>query len=229
MTVPQESLLEHFSKSFHEPFCDSNCIDVPRLVRRLEIRCSRGLLHPRTSQDMEGSVVNVLISAIVVVVKHFEGETTADEIREALQRVDYTDMEPVTIAKEMFAIVGVNSKTAKVFKQLNQGVVLAGMSRLKATVLRSHITKDVRTSDGWLIDIWLGEGKCEVRHTRKERSVNFQHPECHWDIVWELCQSFDSDMQAITASFLRVLYVDTRNCAGESLGRELQCCGLLVE
>jgi hypothetical protein len=53
--------------------------------------------------------------------------------------------------------------------------------------------KDVRTEDGWQINIFCGAGAVYVTHTRWEQSI-MQPPE-QFSVQWELQCSFDKGLQ----------------------------------
>jgi hypothetical protein len=223
------SLHQMLADGWSNPICNGNFADIVRLIRRVEIRNHAGVVHARSPADAEPSAAKVLVHAVECVMEHFGEEAQMIEQMKALADNEYD--EQLQLAQAVFAIVGSDSKTARIFKQIHQGVVLAGMDRLKATVLRDQLTKDVRSADGWVVDVWLHKDRCEVKHIRKEQSVDFQSPQSYWKLSWELSQSFDGDMNAMTAAFLRVLGVDLNQYGGDpaALSTELRCHGLIVE
>ena len=79
------------------------------------------------------------------------------------QRVPGVRVPVADAVAAIFAWVGLDSPTARVFRLVSQSAVLTGMQRLKSSVLRPFPTKDVRSPDGWTIDIFLGASVVDVR------------------------------------------------------------------
>lgn len=59
------------------------------------------------------------------------------------------------------------SRTVKVLKMVNQGVVLAAMEHLHHTVLRDSLTKDVRGRDGWRVVLEVEPSRLQLFHVRR--------------------------------------------------------------
>jgi hypothetical protein len=106
----------------------------------------------------------------------------------------------------LFDAIGPDSKTARVLKCVHQGLVLTALSRLRTKIPQLPMTKDVRTPDGWRIQVRANKRYIQVAHIRREQSIDaFGDTSQHFDFAWELCLTFDTDMKELNAAHLKVL------------------------
>ncbi|GBG28816.1 Hypothetical Protein FCC1311_050372 [Hondaea fermentalgiana] len=155
------------------------------------------------------SVVRLIVDLIVVLLAYLEPDedvqaAVIEEVREIQASVtEASDLQ--LVVRQIIEAVGVDSKVTKVLKCIHQNVVLQSTVAIKEKLTMQFPTKDVRSSDGWRITITLSKGFAQVRHTRREQSIDsFGNIENHWEFEWELRMTFDQQMQNMTAAQLRV-------------------------
>lgn len=103
------------------------------------------------------------------------------------------------------ALGGEESKVVRVLKLLNQNMVLAAISVLRDRLPPSTpLTKDVRTKEGWLVDIEIYDA-ITVRHKRREQSLDmFGDTTNHMEFAFEVSATLDSKVEGVTATGVRI-------------------------
>jgi len=120
------------------------------------------------------------------------------EIYEANKNNANTDIH--YLFKEFFRdILTEDCKTTKLFKVVNQSVIFPAAYQLK-TAVPTEMTKDVRSSDGWRINIFFGHDVIAVTHFRKEQGLKED-----FEYEWELRMTFDKELKDLQAALMRVI------------------------
>lgn len=134
--------------------------DLPRLIKRVIVK------DKNSNVTFDGSVQSVsesvgalskVVELALVLLELLEDHSPPErgEIQRKLHSIvnsaGKSDMQ-LTVGA-MFEIIGSSSKTAKVMKFINQSVILCAMAFLKSTLTKTYLTKDVRSADGWKIQI----------------------------------------------------------------------------
>jgi hypothetical protein len=138
-------------------------IDLPRLMNRVIVRDRRSNVvfdggSPSTAEiDVRVGTLSKIVKLIGILSELLEDRAPSrrEEMQTSLQSIllsaGSSDMQLIVGA--MFEIIGSDSNTAKILKLINQSVILSAMSFLKTTLTKSYMTKDVRSADGWKIEI----------------------------------------------------------------------------
>lgn len=155
------------------------------------------------------AIIRMIVDLIAVLLEFLEPDederlAVMGEVHEIQDSVvEGSDLQ--LVVRQIIVAVGVDSKVTKVLKCIHQNVVLQSTVAIKEKLTMEFPTKDVRNADGWRIAITLSKGFAQVRHTRREQSIDmFGNTENHWEFEWELRMTFDQQMQNMTAAQLRV-------------------------
>jgi len=172
------------------------------------------------------AIADLLVEFITVLADHLETEETKKVMVAKMKEIrasvtNGSDMQLVT--KEIVEGLEKDSKVVKVLKCIHQNIVLQSTVELKQSLTMKYQTKDVRTSDGWRILITLSKGFVQVRHTRREQSMDaFGDTKNHWEFEWELRMTFSESMDTMTAAQLRVTRLILSETMDEDLAKELK-------
>lgn len=180
--------------------------DIPRLIRRTRIQVAEGrkedqtlrVVHERATLEKEPDVFKVLSHAIMAVMPHFSSTESVNEVASRIEAITSasrggdgpdatlspTQGDEYIVVEEIFnAIAQVSPQTVAVFKPLHQGIVLTGKEALATSVMANVMSKDVRTQDGWQLDIILSAEGTQITHTRAEEGLDGR-----WRMRWSLSQ-----------------------------------------
>lgn len=123
-----------------------------------------------------------------------------------------------------------NSRSVKIFKLVNQAALFIAIMEMKSLVMATRttlkpeelMTKDVRTPDGWRIEINITPTEITVAHIRKDQCLG--PPLCPdiWNVKWRFCVSFTRDMSQMTRSEVRILDMSFGPAIPTQLASELK-------
>eukprot|EP00511_Aplanochytrium_stocchinoi_P000203 CAMPEP_0204823018 /NCGR_PEP_ID=MMETSP1346-20131115/1187_1 /ASSEMBLY_ACC=CAM_ASM_000771 /TAXON_ID=215587 /ORGANISM="Aplanochytrium stocchinoi, Strain GSBS06" /LENGTH=305 /DNA_ID=CAMNT_0051949541 /DNA_START=473 /DNA_END=1390 /DNA_ORIENTATION=- len=209
--------------------------DLGRLISRLSLLLripGQGdvVLNPIKSERTAGlsggeAEIVAIVSLLSTLLKFFEEKHIAESFVRQLKEVRerYGEVENRHLVKEMVALIGTDSRSARVLKCINQSIVLQGTFEMKSTLTKTVTTKDVREEDGWLIVVTLAEF-VQVKHTRKEHCTYATRNEPHnrWDIEWEVRLTFDRNMEDLTAAQLRITNLHLGDAMDEEVAEHVR-------
>jgi len=128
-------------------------------------------------------------------------------------------------------VIGVDSKTSKVFKVIHQNTLFVGCLELKTKIPMHTLTKDVRGPEGWKILISFTRDTCTIAHIKREESLaTAPDTEKFW-FEWRLHMTFDKEMTDLQASFLKVTNLGFGEHISESMKAEITkilCAGNMM-
>eukprot|EP01087_Luapelamoeba_hula_P018470 TRINITY_DN5950_c0_g1_i2.p1 TRINITY_DN5950_c0_g1~~TRINITY_DN5950_c0_g1_i2.p1 ORF type:complete len:446 (+),score=51.80 TRINITY_DN5950_c0_g1_i2:182-1519(+) len=124
------------------------------------------------------------------------------------------------VMEDMFTqAIGVNSKTARVFKMIHQSVIFVPIIILKTTVTKDLITRDDNSPEGWRIPVTFNQDSITICHIRRELPLaGAKADESQFWYEWQLKMTFDPEMLDLVSSELRVTHLHT----GEGLNPKLK-------
>lgn len=100
--------------------------------------------------------------------------------------------------------IGLDSKTAKVFKTLTQAIIHTATFHIKANLKTDIMTGDVRGPDGWQIVVLFAHDVINITHRRREKSLDSLGPKHQFWYEWVLHMVFDKRMGDLASSSLRI-------------------------
>lgn len=151
------------------------------------------------------------ISAVAVKIESPEVNAKLPDIlskfvQDAGENLDYR-----LYVKELFNsafVAADDSPLVKVFKLVNQAALFISIMHMKTLVsaVKTHLkpddlmTKDVRTPDGWRVEIEISRSEVSVTHVRKDQCLG--PPLCpdYWDVQWKFKTVFSPDIAQITST-----------------------------
>lgn len=163
----------------------------------------------KAPEEMELSQLEVIQQVIVKVAQHMEDKAKLKQIQEGLEemvRANYTGDMELSMSSLFAESIGQDSKTARVFKMINQSVIFIPIIILKTEITKSHVmTKDDTSPDGWKIRIVIEPDTVTITHSRRELPlVSVKPDEKQFWFKWELVMVFDRKMNDMLSSSLKV-------------------------
>ncbi len=183
--------------------------DVPRLVGRVTVRGRQGVIFDlKGESSLEGKTNwGNVCKLIVAVAGCLETPQKQADLRKALEAetiMAQADIQPAleTVFSE---VLGVESKTFRVFRTTHQSILVPAMVKMAETVFGpiGQTFKDVNRKDGWQIHIYIGDA-VYVTHVRKEQSLHSPDNPEHFECEWSLRLSFDKNLEDLHAVFVRI-------------------------
>jgi len=127
----------------------------------------------------------------------------AKRFEEILQREKFSDLEG--LVEDLFRnTIGINSKIGKVMKVIHQNIIFTAVFQLKTKVPMTTMTRDVRSREGWRINITFVNNIVVVSHKRREQSLATSPPEEQYWFEWELRITFDKNLLEMESATLRI-------------------------
>lgn len=94
------------------------------------------------------------------------------------------------------------------------------------------MTKDVRSADGWQVAITVIDSVVMIRHVRREQSLDlWEDASNHFEYTFEVACTFDTKLERIFATDLRILDLTLADTMESELRRTLTSAfttGLLI-
>jgi len=198
---------------WNQPYYQLSVVkDLPRLAKRIELEDTTGIFYKAAAQEKnEKSHLQTLVEIVQEVVSRLEAPERVEQIKPILDKIydenkDNPNADIHYLFKEFFRdVLTENCKTTKLFKVVNQSVIFPATYHLKTTVT-TEMTKDVRSSDGWRINIFFGYDVIAVTHFRKEQGMKED-----FEFEWELRMSFDKELVDMQASLMRIIDLKFRD------------------
>jgi hypothetical protein len=115
--------------------------------------------------------------------------------------------------------ITLQSPIFKVFQAIHQSILFPAIYRLKTNVFAELPLKDVRSADGWGVDIMFDSihaveqggvvagqdtRRVVITHHRREQSLEVADHADHFHVSWELRMTFDSQLSQMNAALLRL-------------------------
>jgi hypothetical protein len=159
------------------------------------------------AEDVNKTLLREVANVVCEVAARLESEETLGRLKKAfeklLQQEKYGDLE--LVLEELFEKdIGVDSKTARVFKVIHQNIIFTAVFQLKSKVPMTTMTRDVRAREGWRIFVRFHENVVDVSHKRREQSLATAPPDEQYWFEWELRMLFDKEMQDMQSSVLKI-------------------------
>lgn len=192
------------------------------------------LLVPDAKEERTGvpHTAASVVKLVKLLAKRIETEERVEKVaeicEEKLADVDEkTDL--IRFNRELFEAIGADSKILRVLRCVHQSLVLKPYGILRTQVIKDKLTKDVRSENGWQIIITVAsEGFIQVVHLRKEQSIDMptlnqkEKEKNHWEFDWEVCMTFDKDMEDMTQSRLSITNLTLSEGMDPDLEKELR-------
>jgi len=149
-----------------------------------------------------------VIDVVADVASRIENDSSfLDKIKSGLEKLSsknsFGDLE--LECQSMFEqIIGMDSKTAKVFSAIHQNIIFAGIFQLKSKLPLDVMTRDVRSREGWLISVQFLSNVTIITHKRREQSLATAKAEETFYFEWHLIMYFDKNMNNLESATLKI-------------------------
>lgn len=181
--------------------------------RRLSSTASKFNIVQESRAESLAHVIKAVASNIEskAVSKVLEDEAIPKFVTDAGDNLDYREY-----VEELFKTFDEDSPSVKLFKMVNQAALFVAITHMKlniaqcATTLSADalMTKDVRTADGWRVEIGISSTSISVTHVRKEQSLGQPFAPDYWDVQWCFTVNFSPDMSKLQYSSMQVLNME---------------------
>eukprot|EP01121_Diplochlamys_sp_Union-15-3_P017039 TRINITY_DN592_c0_g1_i2.p1 TRINITY_DN592_c0_g1~~TRINITY_DN592_c0_g1_i2.p1 ORF type:complete len:456 (+),score=69.12 TRINITY_DN592_c0_g1_i2:109-1476(+) len=127
--------------------------------------------------------------------------------------------------------IGLDSKTAKVFKAIHQNIIFSCAYQIKVNVTKNMImTGDVRGPEGWQICVIFANDVVSITHRRREKSIGQNENDKFW-FEWVLHMTFDKEMDNLNAAVLKIVGLQFEGVPEQSTREQIEkmfCFGDLL-
>lgn len=181
----------------------SMVVDLPRLVRRVTVTANNeNLVFQPLFSDPDKSVkrsFTLIIDLFVSLFRLFQSNSQSLEQRLAQCIAQSDKLESESVCLEMLDILKQESaQSFGALRMINQSVVLICVYELKTSLLARVETKDVRTEDGWRVNLDVSVDGFTITHVRKELAEN------KFTLQWAIQMEFDSDVTTLRKTVLEL-------------------------
>lgn len=178
-------------------------VDLPRLVRRLTLTAnSETLVFQPLFTDPDKSLkrsFTLIIDLFVSLYRLFG--SNAEELEQSLFACVFKDekaIEAESMCLEMLDILQQHSpQSYGALRMINQSVILICFFELKSTLLKNYATRDVRTEDGWRVNLDVSPAKgFTITHVRKELCGGGEQQQ-EFKLEWSISMEFDATVTCL--------------------------------
>lgn len=200
--------------------------DIPRLVNRVTVKKGGVVVLSPELQDSVNrtSTAEQIVALVKVLSEHLESEEDAEAAGAKAEALltdvsDEADLSHFT--ENVLETIGVESKCCKVLKCISQSIISQARIVLQQAVLHNLMTKDVRSQDGWTVEITLAD-YVQVRHKKRGQSMELTgNHDNHWEYTWEYALSFDKELREMTDVRLRITNLELSDSMDDNLAKKL--------
>lgn len=174
----------------------------------IDLNLPRGPSPLAQEAETQFNALIAIKKVIMGVAQQVEEESKQKEIETTLTKIFETSYhgELELLVKDLFTkTIGKDSKTARIFKAIHQGIIHSCTYQIKAKVTPDILTGDVRGPEGWQILILFANDVISISHRRRERSIDLTGPKDKFWFEWALHMTFDKDLKDLNAAVLKIV------------------------
>jgi len=163
---------------------------------------------PKTDdkEDIGKKLIREMRRVVLQIANHLEKpdvfQLMTQKFDALLKMQKYGEME--FILEDLFKEIGMDTKTARVLKAIHQNMIFTAVFQLKSKVPMTTMTRDVRTRDGWRINVVFVNNVVCISHRRREQSLAIAPADEQYWFEWELRMVFDQEMTDMQSSGLTI-------------------------
>ena len=178
-------------------------LETPQVVQRLRDAFARSALAMSPQSDLELQLSSLFTTELGPASPTFAGHLPP--LTPTLPQSSQQPARPLTPLLSPPSPL-VCALSLSVFRACHQSILFPAVFHLKTRLYASvGQMKDVRRHDGWTVEIYVGDGRVWITHTRTEQSLEAEDDPAHFECSWEIRLSFDREMLDCRAVFLRIL------------------------
>jgi len=183
-----------------------------------------GVSHSEGEDSANRATMRNVINLIYALAEKLEPAAAIDtELLESILADVDNGSDLQQVMEEILKVIGPDGKVTRALKTIHQNIVLQSTIEIKKKLTMKFPTKDLRTSEGWRIIVTFAKGYIQIRHCRREQSLDtFGDTKNHWEFEWELRMTFDDKMLTMTAAQLRITRLILSDTIDEDLAEELK-------
>ncbi|GAM25920.1 hypothetical protein SAMD00019534_090950, partial [Acytostelium subglobosum LB1] len=169
-----------------------------------------------------------LKKTILKMTECFESKETLERTSEILssyqQPTDY-ELHMSTIFDKCFDDKE-TSRAVKIMKLIHQNIIYVGCFELKIKVpfLMKCMTKDVRGSEGWRIEVLESKDIVTIVHSRREESLPTSPKDRQFWFEWKLTITVNHQLTEVTSTSLRIVQLHYKEGIDPKFKEEVDRC-----
>eukprot|EP01120_Amphizonella_sp_Union-15-10_P009063 TRINITY_DN3361_c0_g2_i1.p1 TRINITY_DN3361_c0_g2~~TRINITY_DN3361_c0_g2_i1.p1 ORF type:complete len:273 (-),score=43.67 TRINITY_DN3361_c0_g2_i1:39-857(-) len=210
-------------------FAMKNTTDSMKLPSTKEVYQELMSSHREKVNETELIAIERVINSVAAELETVEQQARIKESLTQLLSKNYSgDTQPL-VQKLFLETIGVNSKTARVFKAIHQNIISCCQYQIKSSVTNNGLmTGDVRGPEGWQICVLFAHDVVNITHRRREKSLG--QTEYQFWFEWVLHMTFDKELQTLNAAVLKIVDLQFEGNPSPDIREEIEkrfCYGRL--
>eukprot|EP01105_Mastigella_eilhardi_P024640 TRINITY_DN6467_c0_g1_i2.p1 TRINITY_DN6467_c0_g1~~TRINITY_DN6467_c0_g1_i2.p1 ORF type:complete len:369 (-),score=84.85 TRINITY_DN6467_c0_g1_i2:55-1161(-) len=202
-------------------------IDLPRLVRHTfvwDCRTTAARVSPPTTPPPTKTAlaVKALLEALTLAL---DGSTTCAVLQE--NYASYVDLE-AEMSEQKTNITALlmerlpGTRTCALLKAINQAIIAPANVELRLNICRGLMFKDAQ-SNVWEVFVYVQDDGIEVRHRRRQVSIDPRKEEDFFEFTWEARLRFATNVDVVTDVSMHVTDVRYGPKTSETRKEQLEC------
>eukprot|EP01111_Echinosteliopsis_oligospora_P009668 TRINITY_DN286_c2_g1_i2.p1 TRINITY_DN286_c2_g1~~TRINITY_DN286_c2_g1_i2.p1 ORF type:complete len:279 (-),score=73.04 TRINITY_DN286_c2_g1_i2:96-932(-) len=184
---------------------------------------------PVSPRNADNKAREAMKRVIIDVSRFVEDAATYERIKDQIMASSGIGVDLQLETADIFnQIIGVDSKTARVFKAITQNILFAGVFELKVKLPLKVMTRDVPGHEGWRVLIEITKDTVCVSHYKREQTLATTPPADLFWYEWRLSMMFSRDMRELISTSLKITnvgFMDTTSEAKKHEINSLLCSG----
>jgi len=184
--------------SWMKPPAESHLFgDLPRLAARITLYISKDGGCTVIAPDQTLPQTKQTCALLKAVVSALEPPNVVENATKILDSTEEPVDDGAIWMENVFKVIGFESPTVQLLKTTHQGIIMSAASQLKVIMFSAtnQITKDVRTLDGWQIEVHIGSSSPHTTHIRKE--VSMLPGKDSFQFSWNLTVFLSEDLSSL--------------------------------
>jgi len=218
-------------ETFHELICNAwggaECMiakDLPRLAKRTTIDVNGKQIFK--GEDFKESY-QAVVTVLELLMQHIETDNYVDKEHVFAKEKKESPKENILATKGLIADLSPGLEVNAILRACAQTLVYQPSYEI-IKLFDNEPLKDVRTSDGWSVDIRIRDETVQVVHRKKQQKCVAKDDPNHLEVQWELIMTFERpDMVRMTSATLHLVNLNLHEEMEENKVKEwnAKLCG----
>eukprot|EP01118_Nematostelium_gracile_P018303 TRINITY_DN8099_c0_g1_i1.p1 TRINITY_DN8099_c0_g1~~TRINITY_DN8099_c0_g1_i1.p1 ORF type:complete len:383 (+),score=138.86 TRINITY_DN8099_c0_g1_i1:74-1150(+) len=164
-------------------------------------------IETKKEKNVNKGIVREIYRVLSQLALRLEDVETQNRIKrkfdEILQKDSFGELQ--YLVEDVFQnTLSADSKVARVLKAIHQNIIFCGVFQLKSKVPSTGMTRDVRTKEGWRINVNFNNNVVSVSHRRREQALATAPEDEQYWFEWDLRMLFNKDLDRLESANLKI-------------------------
>lgn len=194
-----------FHENILEAWAGAECMiikDLPRLAKRTTIYVS-GV--PVFNGSEQGQCWSAVVAVIELLMEQFDPDKHADNTDFFAAQKLLDPNENILATESLLKELNPGDEVRAILRACAQTLVYQPSYEIIKRLFDEEPLKDVRTVDGWNVDIRILDETVQVVHRKKQQKCVREDDPDHLTVQWELIMTFERDMVRMTSATLQLV------------------------